>query len=45
MIGPGMGVTSTPSVIVNGWLIRPPPYETLDEILAMSLPGGEFVSP
>lgn len=40
-LGRQIGVNGTPTVIVNGWLLRPTPYDTLSGVVARALKGEE----
>lgn len=40
-LGRRIGVNGTPTVIVNGWLLRPTPYDTLSGVVARALRGEE----
>lgn len=40
-LGRRIGLNGTPTVIVNGWLLRPTPYDTLSGVVARALRGEE----
>lgn len=37
--GEHVGVRGTPTILVNGWLLRPPPYEPLETVVERALTG------